>query len=273
MSTTPNLQLPTWEEGNTQPDLVFNQLLYVVDALLKTGVETITSTPPVSPALGASYIVNPTGTGAWAGHDNAIAIAVTGGWYFVAPQPQWLIRVKDVAANYRYSGTAWAVDSSGGSFTNPMTTAGDIIVGGSGGTPTRLAKGADGTKLGVVAGALAYVADAAPNLGSAVTALSIASGVVNIDLSLGNYFTLALTANVTSITFSNLPASGQGRTIWIRIRQDGTGSRTVALPSSFKGIVGTDTAVQSAANAYTDLALASVDQGTRWSYTMKGEAA
>lgn len=110
-------------------------------------------------------------------------------------------------------------------------------------------------------------------LGSAVTALSIASGVVNIDLSLGDYFTLALTANVTSITFSNLPASGKGRAIALRLKQDGTGSRTVALPSSLKAITGSDVAVQSAANAYTNLSMATFDQGTRWEYAMKGGAA
>lgn len=36
----------------------------------------------------------------------------------------------------------------GGGFTNPMTTAGDLIVGGTAGAPTRLAAGAAGTFLG-----------------------------------------------------------------------------------------------------------------------------
>lgn len=108
---------------------------------------------------------------------------------------------------------------------------------------------------------------------AAVTALSIASGVVNVDCSLGDYFTLALTANVTSITFSNLPASGKACSLAIRVRQDATGSRTVALPSSFKATGGSDTAVQSAANAYTLLTLTTFDQGTRWEYAMQEVAA
>lgn len=108
---------------------------------------------------------------------------------------------------------------------------------------------------------------------SAVTSLSIASGVVNIDCDLGDYFTLSLTANVTSITFSNLPDSGKGAAIAVRIRQDATGSRTVALPSSFKATGGSDTAVQSAANAYTLLTLTTFDQGTRWEYAMQEIAA
>lgn len=108
---------------------------------------------------------------------------------------------------------------------------------------------------------------------SPVTALTISSGVVNIDLSLGSLFTLALTANVTSITFSNLPGASKGQAIFIRMRQDATGSRTVALPASFKACGGSDTAVQSAANAYTNIALTSVDNGTRWEYAMRSGAA
>lgn len=110
---------------------------------------------------------------------------------------------------------------------------------------------------------------ASAGLGSDVTALAISAGVVDIDLSLGDYFTLSQTANVTSVTFSNPPASPIGRTIGIRLKQDGTGSRTFALPASFKAIAGSDTAVQSAANAYTVLIATSFDQGTRWEYSMK----
>lgn len=106
-----------------------------------------------------------------------------------------------------------------------------------------------------------------------VTSLSIAAGVVNVDYALGDYFTLALTANVTSITFSNLPGSGKGASLAIRLQQDGTGSRTIALPASFKAITGSDTAVQSAANAYTVLMITTFDNGTRWEYSMKEGAA
>jgi hypothetical protein len=107
----------------------------------------------------------------------------------------------------------------------------------------------------------------------AVTALTISAGVVNIDWALGNYFTLLLNANVTGITFSNLPAAGVGASLTIGIRQDGTGGRTLALPASFRPITGTDTAVESAANARTRLVITSDDQGARWEYTMRPAAA
>lgn len=108
---------------------------------------------------------------------------------------------------------------------------------------------------------------------TSVNALSISSGVVNIDCSLGDFFTLSLTANVTSITFSNLPVSGKAAALAIRLRQDGTGGRTVALPSSFKAISGSDTSVQSSANSYTVLHLETFDQGTRWEYSMRAGSA
>jgi len=139
----------------------------------------------------------------------------------------------------------------------------------------------DGTELleAVQAGASVsltaqQIADLAPGagLGSTVTALSIASGVVNVDCSLGDYFTLALTANVTSLTFSNVPASGNGRTLSMTITQDATGSRTFALPAAFKAITGSDTAIQSAANAVTKLAIETVNAGTTWAYVMKARA-
>lgn len=45
---------------------------------------------------------------------------------------------------------------AGGGFTNPMTTAGDMIIGGASGAPARLPVGTDGQILKVVSGAPAY---------------------------------------------------------------------------------------------------------------------
>lgn len=105
-----------------------------------------------------------------------------------------------------------------------------------------------------------------------VTALAISSGVVNIDLALGQNFTLALTANVTSITFSNLPGSGFAAEFELQITQDATGSRTLALPAAFKALGGSDTAIASAANAVTVLSAKTFDNGTTWRYAMQESA-
>ena len=156
---------------------------------------------------------------------------------------------------------------------NPMTTLGDLIRGGTDGVPMRLAIGPNGHVLTVVSGAPAWAASPGGVTRDAVTALTISSGVVNIDCNAGDFFTLALTANVTSITFTNLPASGRAVSLAVRLRQDGTGGRTVALPAAFRATTGSDTAVQSAANAWTLLTITTFDQGTRWEYTMRGVAA
>jgi hypothetical protein len=54
---------------------------------------------------------------------------------------------------------AQSASGGGSGLINPMTTAGDLIVGGAAGAPARLAKGADGTQLTMVSGAQAWAAD------------------------------------------------------------------------------------------------------------------
>lgn len=109
---------------------------------------------------------------------------------------------------------------------------------------------------------------------STVSALTNTAGVVNIDLAGGanKTFTITLTANVTSITFSNLPASGYVGEIEVEIKQDSTGGRTLALPSSFKALGGSDTSIASAANAVTVISAKTFDQGTTWRYAMQESA-
>lgn len=102
---------------------------------------------------------------------------------------------------------------------------------------------------------------------STVTALSSSSGVVNLDCSLGDYYTLALTENVTSITFSNLPGSGHGASKMIRITQDST-ARTVAWPASFKWAGGSAGAVSTGSGAVDVLAISTFDNGTMWRVTL-----
>lgn len=70
------------------------------------------------------------------------------------------------AGAIEYDGTSFYCTNSTltrsaiGTMNNPMTTAEDIIVGGTSGTPARKAKGADGTFLGVVGGAITWTTPA-----------------------------------------------------------------------------------------------------------------
>lgn len=108
--------------------------------------------------------------------------------------------------------------------------------------------------------------------GNAVTALTSSSGVVNIDCSMGIYFTLALTENITSITFSNLPGAGKGATIMVQFTQDST-PRTVSWPASFKWADGVSHAVSASAGTTDVLAITSFNNGTSWMATLASEFA
>ena len=103
-----------------------------------------------------------------------------------------------------------------------------------------------------------------------VTALAT-SGAVDIDYSLGDYFTLAPTGDVTSITFSNLPGSGKGASLMVQFTQDST-ARTVAWPASFKW-EGAAPSVSAVPGALDLLAITTFDNGTTWHATLsKGRA-
>lgn len=104
---------------------------------------------------------------------------------------------------------------------------------------------------------------AAPSSADTVTALSIASGVVDIDCGLGDYFTLTLTANVTSITFSNLPGSGKGASKLVRVTQ-GAGPYTVAWPASLKWAFAAPGAVSTGNGAVDLLGISTHSNGTAW---------
>lgn len=81
-------------------------------------------------------------------------------------------KVVSVDANGNYELTT---PSSSG-MTNPMTTAGDIIVGGSSGTPGRLAKGTDGKVLKMVSGSPAWADESISSGSASAGAFLVADG-------------------------------------------------------------------------------------------------
>ena len=88
------------------------------------------------------------------------------------------------------------------------------------------------------------------------------SGSVAVDYALGDYFTLALAGNVSGLTFSNLPGSGKGSTLAVRITQDST-PRTVTWPASFKW-VGAAPSVSTGSGVVDLLVITTHDNGSTW---------
>jgi hypothetical protein len=68
------------------------------------------SAPPGSPVRGDRYLVIPTASGAWSGHETEIAYCcnATGPvWEYVTPSEGWVAYVNDEDAYYYYTGAIW----------------------------------------------------------------------------------------------------------------------------------------------------------------------
>lgn len=226
--TTPNLALAQVDSNSLQPSVPINSALQILDAVVQLVVQDKDLTTP------------PTTVAGDAGKVWIVGASATGSW---ASQDGKLALC--TAANTwtfitpKEGWRASVIDETDDPQYRYTGTSWELVSGGGGASST-----------------------------NTVTALSIASGAVNIDCSLGDYFTLAMTANVTSVTFSNLPAAGTAQTIMVQITQDGTGNRTMTMPSSFDWASGTVGTLSTAANARDVLALTTFDQGTTWNATL-----
>lgn len=140
------------------------------------------------------------------------------------------------------SDTAWVEQTGGGAgMSNPMTTAGDIIVGGSAGVPNRLAVGAAGKVLGVVAGSPAWVdpagggggltnfteakTTASPNATIPVVSLAATSAEANVDFALIPKGSGALTGQVPD---GSTTGGGKRGIYSVDLQRSRTGSTAVA---------------------------------------------
>lgn len=100
-----------------------------------------------------------------------------------------------------------------------------------------------------------------------VSAVTSSAGAAEIDYALGDYFTLALSENITALTFDNLPGAGKGCTVMVEITQDAT-ARTITWPASFTWADGSAGVLSTAAGAKDVLALTTFDNGTSWRATL-----
>jgi hypothetical protein len=169
MTTSADIGIEYIAGQQAQPEITHNTALNQLQ-ILHTGVISVAlNTPPGSPAQGDSYILGASPTGVWAGRANCLAGYFGTAWVFVpgntsagsaitmgARHEGLKVWSKAYDKLYVWNGSAWAAFTAG--MTNPMTTAQDIIVGGSSGTPARLAIGTNGFVLTAVAGVVAWAA-------------------------------------------------------------------------------------------------------------------
>ena len=125
-----------------------------------------------------------------------------------------------------------------------------------------------GTGANVFATSPAITTPTITGLNEVKTAPTISSGVLALNCALGNVFHVSLNAAITSITFSNIPASGTAYGLTLAFTMDGT-ARAVTWGAAIKWSGGTSPTLTST-NAKVDIfVLTTWDAGTTW-YAMVG---
>jgi hypothetical protein len=262
--TTPQLGIRELEASQSQPEVIVNEALRILEAAIQIRVlDKDLLTPPVTPVASARYLLAGTPlAGVWIGHGNQIAYLRGSSWAYLTPQEGWLCWVDDENSYYQYLSGAWVEFSAGGSITivnmdvSPPEEIQDV-------TELQLT-GATITNLGGgVIGVSFSGGGAAPGHGTQ-TAIDITAGAAQMNHALGADFTLLLDENVTAFTHAGVT---NGETNWfsMRVTQDGTGGRTFAPPASWIYPSGVSAYAASTGAGDVDLVQGvSYNDGTTW---------
>lgn len=118
--------LPFILPGQAQKEMFHNEALAMIDGLIQPAVQEILAAPPADPAPGQCWIVGAGATGAWAGHENALAVASGAGWRMLAPTDGMQVWDMNAGVARRWTGSAW---SDGAVAATGLVVAGDQVVG------------------------------------------------------------------------------------------------------------------------------------------------
>lgn len=112
MSTTPILGIIELESSQSQPEVVVNAALRVLEAFAsRAAVSRTTNNVPASPDDGDVYIIPSNAIGTWSPYAFYVAISVNGVWQYIPPRAGWVFYVTDEDKYYEYltgSPNAWA---------------------------------------------------------------------------------------------------------------------------------------------------------------------
>lgn len=115
---TPNLNLPTVPGGQTNISTAYNESMQIIDAVNPLIFQAIhLTTPPTTTGadVGKRWVPATGATGAWAGHDNELAICTAADvWRFLPPVVGWRGQNLYDGIPYRWTGSAWTDDSAEG---------------------------------------------------------------------------------------------------------------------------------------------------------------
>ncbi|MDQ2090061.1 DUF2793 domain-containing protein [Marimonas arenosa] len=106
---SPNLDLPYLQPSQAQKHVTHNEALQALDALAQfVAIELGATTPPTTPAIGDCWGLGTGATGAWAGHDGDIALAIESGWVFLTPREGWRVWDRTAGVLMVFRNNGWA---------------------------------------------------------------------------------------------------------------------------------------------------------------------
>lgn len=262
ITSGPNLGLMINAALGEQHYIELVRFLRGMDGLIQPSVSARQASAPTSGLVEGLRYLNTT--------DNKIYRYTTylspAAWEAYQPQDGWFVWSVADQKGYRFKAGVWAADASsgGGGFTNPMTDAGDLIVGGNAGEPSRLPKGAAGKILSSTASGLAWI-DAPTSGGGSAEKYSTASPT-NARVILTDTATTVWGITLSSNAELFLPTYTGGGVVGLAliISQDTTGGRTMTWPSSITWNGGSAPTLLATANSKTLVSLLSVDGGSTW---------
>lgn len=111
MTHTPRLALGHISPGQMQKEIAHNSALERIDMAVQPVVEgSSVSAPPSGAVVGECYLVSSTATGAWEGHDGALAMLGDGGWIFLDPFEGLAVFDRSSGSLVRYVGGSWSAE-------------------------------------------------------------------------------------------------------------------------------------------------------------------
>ena len=105
---TVRLSLPLLQPAQAQKHVTHNEAIARLDSLVQLVLqETGRTSPPASIVMGTAFGIGASATGAWSGRDGEVAIAISGGWDFVVPEPGWQAWDLSTGRAVHWTGTDW----------------------------------------------------------------------------------------------------------------------------------------------------------------------
>jgi hypothetical protein len=253
---------PSFTVANSLPDQT---------VVLTNGTDiTITGTYPsftiaYSGAAGGSGTVTKASVVSANGFAGTVATDTTTPAITITTSITGILKGNATAISAATAGTDYVVPS--GSITGSAASLSATLAVASGGTGVTTSTGSGANALATSA---ALTTPTITGLIEVKTAPTISAGVLALNCALGNVFAVSLNAAITSITFSNIPTTGNAYGLTLLFVADGT-ARAVTWPAAVKWSGGTAPTLTST-SAKTDIfVLTTIDGGTVWFAMIGGQ--